>query len=511
MSLDSLALAHKARYLMARQEQTGIKFDIEGAKKLVSRIETEMKEIEGQVLPQLPRRKLKQSEMANYKFPKKCYNMDGSPSALMQRFAEKHNGVVEGTELVVAGERIPIVGDTYLPADMPMDLSNQEDIKEWLLDSGWRPSLWNFKRDPNTGRPMRDENRQIIKTSPKLQDKGKLCENLEELAGPLVKLVVRWLTLRHRLSFVTGLLSQPRLMVDGRLPSGSSGVTNTFRQKHKVVANLPKAEEGVAYGKEIRGLFIADDGMVLVGFDASALEARVKGSYTFKYDGGDYARELLEGDVHSKNAWVFFRAALEERGIMEGVSKDDARFKPFRSRAKNGDYCLSYGGTAGKLAETLGVARTEGTYLYERYWGVNWALAKFKEAVEKYWETQGNKEFVKATDGRMLRSRSRHSLVNLLFQSCGAIAMDIAGCYLDSWLGGLSLDEKGLPSYNYKGYKVRRVAYVHDEYVFECSPEIAKEVGELGVKAIVKAGELLKLKVPLAAEYKIGSSWRDTH
>lgn len=163
------------------------------------------------------------------------------------------------------------------------------------------------------------------------------------------------------------------------------------------------------------------------------------------------------------------------------------------------------------MAETLGVSKQRGSDLFNDFWEANWSLAKFKEAVEKYWETQGNKEFVKAIDGRLLRSRSRHSLVNLLFQSCGAIAMDIAGCYLDSWLGGLSLDGKGLPSYNHKGYKVRRVAYVHDEYVFECSPEIAEEVGELGVKAIVKAGELLKLKVPLAAEYKIGSSWRDTH
>lgn len=511
MSLDSLALAHKARYLMARQEQTGIKFDIEGAKKLVSRIETEMKEIEEQVLPQLPRRKLKQSEMANYKFPKKCYNMDGSPSALMQRFAEKHNGVIEGTELVVAGERIPIVGDTYLPADMKMDLSNQEDIKEWLLEEGWRPTLWNFKKDPNTGRPMRDESGQLIKTSPKLQDKGKLCENLEEIAGPLVKLVVRWLTLRHRLSFVTGLLSQPRLMVDRRLPSGSSGVTNTFRQKHKVVANLPKAEEGVVYGKEIRGLFIADEGMVLVGFDASALEARVEGHYTFKYDNGAYATELLEGDVHSKNAWVFYRPELEALGCDTTTEKDDKRFKPYRSKSKNGKYCLSYGGQAPKLAETLGVSKQRGSDLFNDFWEANWSLAKFKEAVEKYWETQGNKEFVKAIDGRLLRSRSRHSLVNLLFQSCGAIAMDIAGCYLDSWLGGLSLDEKGLPSYNYKGYKVRRVVYMHDEYAFECHPDIAEEVGQLGVKSIQKAGELLKLKVPLTGEYKVGSSWAHIH
>jgi DNA polymerase I-like protein with 3'-5' exonuclease and polymerase domains len=82
---------------------------------------------------------------------------------------------------------------------------------------------------------------------------------------------------------------------------------------------------------------------------------------------------------------------------------------------------------------------------------------------------------------------------------------------MDKWLCGLVLDSNGLPCYNYRTHTVKRVAYYHDENVWECPEEIAKEIGEMGVKSIIKAGEYLKLSVPLAAEFKIGLSWADIH
>ena len=124
---------------------------------------------------------------------------------------------------------------------------------------------------------------------------------------------------------------------------------------------------------------------------------------------------------------------------------------------------------------------------------------------------KGEKKYVVAIDGRTLCSRSEHSLVNLLFQSCGAIAMDLALCLFDKHLGKNSLDEKGLPTYHYKGYKVRRVGYFHDELQVECAPEIADEIGTLIVSCIKQAGDMLKLRVPLDGEYKIADNWAGTH
>ena len=49
-----------------------------------------------------------------------------------------------------------------------------------------------------------------------------------------------------------------------------------------------------------------------------------------------------------------------------------------------------------------------------------------KEAVEKYWTETGKKKVLPAIDGRFLRTRHKHSLLNVLFQSALAIVMDYA-------------------------------------------------------------------------------------
>ena len=135
----------------------------------------------------------------------------------------------------------------------------------------------------------------------------------------------------------------------------------------------------------------------------------------------------------------------------------------------------------------------------------------FKEKVEEYWQHKGQKKYLIAIDRRRLSSRSKHSLVNLLFQSCGAIAMDYSGLYMDRWLGGIKYTREEGWHYNYKGFIVRRVVYYHDEYLWSCHKELSKEIGELGVKSIVEAGRYLKLRVPLDGEAKIGKSWEEVH
>lgn len=89
--------------------------------------------------------------------------------------------------------------------------------------------------------------------------------------------------------------------------------------------------------------------------------------------------------------------------------------------------------------------------------------------------------------------------------------MDYSGLYMDRWLGGIKYTREEGWHYNYKGFIVRRVVYMHDEYMWSCREEISKEIGELGVKSIVEAGRYLKLRVPLDGEAKIGKSWAEVH
>lgn len=497
---DKAYLASRAAfYAMAEQALTGIQFDQEAARTLVERISKEMREIEDEIEPKLPPRKLKKGEESAFTIPAKPFKKDGSLSSVMERFLERH-GV---TEFTTTYFRWPLDGSfqTYeagalLPASMPMKLGQEQDLKDWLLSLGWKPTLFNTKKDPKTGKPMRDpKTRKEIRTSPKLHEKGKLCTGLEDLDSALVKQVLHWLKLRSRLGSLTnedgerGWLNDARLAYDGRLTAGSYGYTSTFRQKHSGVRNIPKAKDDVVLGKEFRALFTAAPGKVLVGWDASSLEDRIKAHYTYQFDDGEYARKILAPgyDVHQEAADVW------------GIP---------RHTAKNGVYALAYNAGPQKLAETIKCSLHEAEEYHRKYWEMNSALKQLEERVHAWWETRGNKKWIRTIDGRLVPTRSPHSLVNALIQSTGAVLFDWALCWLDWKLGGIQYVD-GYPSFVYNGYVARRVGYFHDEAIVECDPEIAEDILGLGKESVRAAGRRFKLNVPLESDGNIGQTWAD--
>ena len=512
---QSFKCGQKSFFLMSCQEYAGWKFDIPKAEKLLNRIGEMMEEIRAEVEPVLPPRGLKKSEQKAYTFPAKPYKKDGTFSAHMINFIDKHNGVVLDSGMVeFFGVEYPVIGGLQLDIKVPMLISNQEQIKEFLLEQGWVPTLYNFKRGPD-GKPERDPlTRQLIKTSPKMQEQGKLCPNLEEMEGDLVKKIVKWLSLRNRQSVLRGWLEDPRLKYDGRLSPRRSGIAATHRQKHAVIVNVPKADPKVLLGFEFRELFICRDGYKISAGDAAAIEGRVQGHYAWKYDNGVTADELLKGDVHSKNAKAFYKknpivAAIDI--LADDFSKDSDVWKPFRNKSKNGFYAILYGAAAPKVASTLGIPESDGQEALEAFWEANPGTKQLKEAVESYWNTIGKKKYLPAIDGRILHTRKKSALLNTLFQSCGGIIMDYAGCFMDMWLGDIYFDEFRRPYYIYKGYKVSRIGYYHDELEYEPEDPIAEDVGVMIEKAIEKAGKFLGIKVPLAGEAKVGINWRETH
>lgn len=65
------------------------------------------------------------------------------------------------------------------------------------------------------------------------------------------------------------------------------------------VAQVPATDK--PYGQTCRECFTADEGQVLVGWDASGLQLRCLAHYLAKYDGGAYVKKLLEDDIHTVN------------------------------------------------------------------------------------------------------------------------------------------------------------------------------------------------------------------
>lgn len=510
---DAFKCGQKSFYLMSCQELTGFKFDKEAALKLQERIVDMTEEIRAEVEPKLPPRALKKSEEKFYTMPAKPFKKNGDFSASWTAFVEKHQGKQVEDQWEFYGKLYSVEPNKMLDIKLPMEMANQDQMKDWFIEQGWEPTLWNYQKDSN-GKPIRDTRGKLVQTSPKIQETQKICPNLEKIEGPIVKLVVKWLSLRNRQSVLNGWLTNERLQMDGRIGAGRTGIAATHRQKHKVVVNVPKASEKVLLGKEFRSLWVAEEGFLIAAGDAAAVEGRVQGHYCFKYDNGATAEELLKGDVHSKNVRYAFYDHIPEVQAFDiyasDFSKDDPKFKPYRDTSKNGYYACMYGCAGAKLASTLGIPLKMGTIKLEAFWDANPATKKLKENLEKYWETTGRSKYLPAIDGRMLCTRKKSALLNTIFQSCGGIAMDYALCFMDVWLGGLKWKDRK-PYYLYKGYVVRRVAFVHDEAEFEAEDPIAEEVSKMIEKAIEKAGQHLKLKVPLAGEGQVGKNWKEVH
>ncbi len=334
---QAFKLGQKSFYLMNAQAFTGFKFDRIGGEKLKIRIEKMILDLKEEVEPSLPRRKLKKAEEGFYTMPSAPYKQDGSLSSHMGKFIERTGAVLVAEDVIeVNDKRYLIEPKTVLEIDMPMNLEDQNALKDFFLENGWIPSLWNVKKDAK-GKAMRDEKRQLIKTSPKIQENGKICPNLLELQGELPSKVVRFLSLRNRLGVLNGWLTNPRLDWDGRLSAGASGIASTHRQKHVTVVNVPKAQEGVLLGKEYRALFTVEDGNDLIGVDQSALEARCQGNWTYKYDNGESAKELIDGDIHcfskdteilTLNGWKTFEKLSEEDNVSQWNNGEIQFVKP---------------------------------------------------------------------------------------------------------------------------------------------------------------------------------------
>lgn len=511
-SHQAFRLGQKNFFLMAAQAFTGFKFDEKKATILRDKIEVMIADLRAEVEPELPKRPLKKSEEGNYMMPAKPYLKDGKClSALMYSFIEKHNGKLLSLQQVeVYGKVVDIAPHAYVVTEAPMSLNDQNALKDYFLSIKWKPSMWNVKKD-RRGKPIRNEKGQLIKTSPKIQEAGKICENLLELDGELPQKIVKFLSLRNRQSILKGWMANKRLEWDGRLPSGSTGIASTHRQKHTVIVNVPKAQDDVLLGREFRELFTVDEGNRLVGVDQAALEARCEAHWIYKYD-PDTAKELIEGDIHSKNAKAFYPLETKDFDTNSpDFNKDAPGFKQYRSKSKNGKYAVTYGASATKLAKTLGKPEKQGKDLFDSFWKVNKGLKTLKDKIEYFWEREGQGKWIPAIDSRRLHSRSKHSLVNLCFQSTGAIIVDYAVCLFDMKMGGLKLDNFGRPHYLYNGKTVKRVQYTHDEFGTEVDASIADEIAKIMEWCMAEAGVRLKLNVPLIGEAKIGNNWKETH
>ena len=126
------------------------------------------------------------------------------------------------------------------------------NLREWFKSQNWIPTMYNFKQGADG--KERDLNGKLIPTSPKIQEAGKICPNLLTLDGELPKKIVKFLSLRNRLSVLTSWIENPRLAMDGRLspPTEEQALQQLTDRNTPKSWNVPKASEKVLLGKEFQ-------------------------------------------------------------------------------------------------------------------------------------------------------------------------------------------------------------------------------------------------------------------
>ena len=339
-----------------------------------------------------------------------------------------------------------------------------------------------------TGKPLKDDvevfnpgsRQQIAKRlmslgwkPEKFTEKGQVIVDESVLAGvdiPEAKLIAEYLLIQKRVAQVNSWLDA--VHEDGRVRGKvitNGAVTGRMTHHSPNMAQVPSSSS--PYGEECRSCWTVPEGRVLVGADASSLELRMLAHYM---KDEQYAREIVEGDIHTKNQTA--------AGIQT------------RAQAKIFIYALLYGAGPAKIGKIVGGSAKDGKELTDTFLRNTPALKALRDKVERL-SVQGT---LQGLDGRQLQVRSAHAALNTLLQGAGAIVMKQGLILLDEKITKHRLDAKF-------------VANVHDEWQIECSEVDADLVGDLAVQSIKEAGQALKLRCPLDGEYKKGTTWAQTH
>ena len=436
--------------LMRDQELRGFAFDEANAEKLTMELTSKRAELTDDLQKMFPPVVEEMKTPSGWKL-----EVDGD-----EIISETKGGLTDALrkrkmKLVLAKQAIKLEPKSR---EIPFNPGSRDQIADRLKELGWEPKLFT----PN-GKPKIDES--VLK-GVKHPSAQKLNEYLmvTKRLGMLIDGDNSWLN-----SVVKG-------RIHGRVNTGGT-VTGRCTHSSPNIAQVPAVS--APYGTECRGLFKAGDGYKLVGCDASGLELRMLAHYLANFDGGEYAKVLLEGDIHSHNQQ---KAGLETR-----------------NQAKTFIYAFLYGAGPVLIGDVVGGTARDGKILQKRFLQSLPALAKLKEQVDtrviKYGRLPG-------LDGRSLRIRSEHSALNTLLQSAGAVVMKKALILLENHLRNDGWVKN-------KDYAF--VANIHDEFQAEVVPDRAERFGNLAVRAIVKAGEDLGMRCPLDGEFKIGNNWAETH
>jgi DNA polymerase-1 len=316
-------------------------------------------------------------------------------------------------------------------------------------------------------------------------------EVLNALVYPEAKKLAEYFLIEKRISqLAEGDKAWLKLEQKGRIhsrynPNGT--VTGRATHSDPNIAQVPKVQKSKAgvlkglaggYGFECRSLFHAPEGFSMVGADMSGLELRCLAHYMAYWDKGDYVKVVTEGDVHTVN--------------------QTAAGLPTRDAAKTFIYAFLYGAGDGKIGSIINGTSAAGKAVKARFMQGLPALGN----LQKHVLMSAKKGHLVSLDGRRIPIRSSHAALNSLLQSCGSILCK-------AWLLAINTELQAQGLVWGKDYYF--LGWIHDEVQIAVRNGLEGQVGETAVKMAAKVGEDFSFRCPLAAEYRQGTNWAETH
>lgn len=314
---------------------------------------------------------------------------------------------------------------------------------------------------------------------------------LEKLQGkhPIVDEVLEYRMLtKLKSTYADGLLKV--ISEDGRIHTNFQMTVTATGRLSSTEPNLQNIPVRKKLGAQIRNMFVAAPGMMLVDADYSQIELRllahISGDETMK-------EAFLSGeDFHTVTASNVFGVPLSEVTPI------------LRSRAKAVNFGIVYGISAFSLAQDIGVYPNEAkayidAYL-EKYHGV-------RDYMKQIVETAKAQGYVATIYGRR-RYLPELKSSNFNMRSFGervALNMPVQGTAADIIKLAMVNVHRRLKA---DGLKARLILQVHDELIVECPGEEAEQVRQLLTEEMENAAQL---SVPLLAEAHIGHSWAEAH
>ena len=314
---------------------------------------------------------------------------------------------------------------------------------------------------------------------------------LEKLRGqhPIIETILEYRQLtKLKSTYVDGLSKV--IGADGRIHTCFQNTVTATGRLSSAEPNLQNIPVRTELGAQLRKMFVAGPGKVLVDADYSQIELRLLAHMA--EDEHMIGAFRTGEDIHTITASQVF-----------GVEPDQVTGE-MRRRAKAVNFGIVYGISPFSLSQDIGVSVAEAKEYMDRYFLKYAGVRAYMDRVVERAKEEG---YVSTLFGRRrwLPELKSSNFNTRSFGERVALNMPIQGTAADIIKLAMLRVRDRLST---EGMEGRLVLQVHDELIVECPEE---EQGRVCALVEEEMERVISLSVPLLAETSAGKSWADAH